>query len=762
MSDLADSVVARATTRPDGRAKVQGSFEFSSDLHMDGMLWGATLRSPHASARIVSIDVSKAEAIPGVAAVLTSKDLPGKPTYGLLHSDQPVLASDVVRFEGDPVAIVAADNLATCRQAISTIEVIYEVLEPLTDPELAEFASPIHPDGNLYRRVVITSGDPEARGEVVVEGTYEVGMQDQAFLGPESGLAVPDGNGGIDLYVATQGPHQDHRQLAPCLGLEADKVRVHVAGVGGAFGGREDFSVHPHASILALRTNRPVKMSYLRNESFVGHLHRHPARMRFRHHATKAGELVKVEAHILLDGGAYASTSAFVASNAARFACGPYKVPNAQIVATCVRTNNHPCGAMRGFGAVQACFGHESQMDKLAAALEMDPLELRLRNAMSTGDRLPTGQTVHVPAPVRECLEAAAAFPLPPASIDNQDGYGLPGGAGRTADLSRVRRGVGFAVGFKNIAYAEGYNDDTRARCRLDQGTATITCAAAELGQGFVTIATQIAQAMLRAERVELAPASTGLIGSAGSSAASRQTYMSGAAIEKACAEVASKAKEHFARLNGIQPDSLTIQDGYIVSRDGATKVSIAHACSEPIEVEVYHMHPPTGPMDERTGQGDTDVSWLFGAQRAVVDVDLDLGLVRVVQITTGQDVGRALNPVSVVGQIEGGISQGMGLAVMEEVTSVNGLVKNPSFTDYLIPTFADMPPVEVKFIEEPEAGAPFGAKGVGETPSLASTAAVAAAIRAATGLELPRVPIRPEDIVFASQAKGISAPQFT
>ena len=760
--NLVDTVIAKAAPRPDGKAKVQGNFAFSSDLHAEGMLWGATLRSPHASARIVSIDIAAAAKLPGVAAVLTSKDLPGKTSYGLLHADQPVLASDVVRFEGDPVAIVAAEDLDTCRRALRAIKVEYEVLEPVIDPELAEASPPIHPDGNLFRRVVISTGDLSVQGDVIVEGTYEVGMQDQAFLGPESGLAVPDGKGGMDLYVATQGPHQDPRQLAPCLGLEPAAVRVQVAGVGGAFGGREDFSVHAHACILALKTNRPVKMSYLRNESFVGHLHRHPARMRFRHHATRDGDLVKVEAQILLDGGAYASSSEFVASNAARFACGPYRVPNAHVVAASVRTNNHPCGAMRGFGAVQACFGHESQMDKLAAALNMDPLELRLRNAMQTGDRLATGQKVHVPAPVRECLEAAAAFPLPPAAGDNQDGYGLPGGAGRTADPSRVRRGIGFAVGFKNIAYAEGYNDDTRARCLLHAGKATITCAAAELGQGFVMIVEQIAKAILGVDDVVLAPANTGLIGSAGSSAASRQTYMSGAAIERACTEVARLAMAEFARRNGIALDDLKIEDAHIVSLDGATRVPIASASPDPIEAEIYHMHPPTAAMDKETGQGDTDVSWLFGAQRAVVDVDLDLGLVRVVQITTGQDIGRALNPTSVVGQIEGGISQGMGLAVMEEVISVNGLVKNGSFTDYLIPTFADMPPVEVALIEEPEAGAPFGAKGVGETPSLASTAAVAAAIRAATGLELPRVPIRPEDIVFAASAKPISAPRFT
>ena len=752
MPDTATAIsgVATSLQRPDAAEKVCGTFEFSSDLVADNMLWGATLRSPHPSARIERIDISEACRIEGVAAVLTAADLPGKPTYGLLISDQPVLADDVVRFEGEPVALVAATDIETCRRALASIDVSYEVLTPLTDPERAQEAPPVHPEGNIVRRVPIERGDPDAKGDVVVEGVYEVGMQDQAFLGPESGLAVPADDGGVDLYVATQGLHQDHVQLAPCLGLPGEKVRIHLAGVGGAFGGREDFSVHAHACILALRTQQPVKMSYLRDESFRGHLHRHPAKMWYRHHAKKSGELVKVEASILLDGGAYASTSSAVAGNAARFACGPYRVPNVSVEAICVRTNNHPCGAMRGFGAVQACFGHESQMDKLAAALGMDRLEIRLMNALKTGDRLPTGQKVHVPAPVRECLEAAAAVPLPGEVGDNVAGYGLPGGAGRTADRSRIRRGVGFAIGYKNFAYSEGYDDDTRARCRLECGRLIITSAAAEIGQGFVTIARQIAHEVLGVTEILLEPANTSDIGSAGSSAASRQTYMSGKAIEMACGKIADQVREKCAERWGVDAGELSLQGDRVRSDDGTIDVAVADACSKPIEVEVSYSHRQTTGMDEETGQGDTDVSWIFGAQRAVVDVDLDLGLVRVVQIATGQDVGKAINPLSVIGQIEGGISQGLGLAVMEEVLSENGIVQNGSFTDYLVPTFADMPPVEIALIEKPEDGAPFGAKGVGETPSLSSTPAVAAAIRAATGLELPRVPVRPEDIALA------------
>lgn len=740
--------VGETVVRPDGGPKVRGEFAFSSDLEADGMLWGRTLRSPHAHARIVGLDIGPALAIAGVAAVLTADDVLGRPAYGLTVPDQPVLAGRVVRYEGEPVAIVAADHPDTGRQALDAIEVIYEILEPLTDPEAAAETPPIHPDGNLIRSVPIRRGDPGAVGAVVVEGAYETGVQDQAFMGPESGLAVPDGTGGVDLYVATQGLHQDLDQVAPCLGLGPDDVRIHLAGTGGAFGAREDLSMQVHACMLALRTSRPVKMSYLRDESFVGHVRRHPAKMWFRHHATAAGDLVKVEARILLDGGAYASTSAFTAANSARFACGPYRVPNAVIDAVCVRTNNAPSGAMRGFGVVQVCYAHESQMDKLAAAVGVDPVEIRLRNALRRGDELVTGQTVDVPAPVRECLEAAAAAPLPPPP--GADDYALPGGAGRTADRSRVRRGVGYAVGFKNLAYAEGYDDYTTARCRLADGVATITCAAAELGQGFVTVAEQIARSVLGVDEVRLAPASTAGIGSAGSSAASRQTYLSGAAVETACRKIADQARAAVADRHGLPLDWLEAEDGRIVSGDRSIDVPIALACDRPLEAEVEHHHRATFPMDPETGQGDTDVSWVFAAHRAVVDVDLDLGLVRVVQMAVGQDVGRALNPQAVVGQIEGAVSQGVGLAVMEEVVMAAGLVQNPSFTDYLIPTFADMPPVEVTLIEEPEEGAPFGAKGAGETSSLPSTPAVAAAVRAATGLELPRVPIRPEDIALA------------
>jgi xanthine dehydrogenase D subunit len=591
---------------------------------------------------------------------------------------------------------------------------------------------------------------------VVVEGSYEVGMQDQAFLGPESGLAVPDGARGLDLWVATQWLHEDRDQVAACLGLAPDAVRLHLGGVGGAFGGREDVSMQVHACLLALASGRPVKMSYLRDESFLGHVHRHPARLRYRHHATRDGDLVKVEAEVVLDGGAYASSSAAVIANAARFACGPYRVPNARIDAVVVRTNNPPCGAMRGFGAVQVCFAHESQMDRLAGRLGLDAIDLRLRNALGQGDVLPTGQRITGTAPVAECIRAAAEHPLPPPA-----GAGLlerPGGAGRTDDPARTRRGVGFAVGFKNLLYSEGFDDTSEARVRLAGGMATVTCAVAEVGQGFVTIAQQIARTALGCDAVVIEPAGTALVGSAGSSSASRQTWMSGGAVLRACQLVADQVRADLARRLGLPPESLAVgEDGRIASLPGgagpggagvAVDLTVAEAAGDgEYEASAVHRHRPTVPLDDR-GQGDADVSYAFAAHRAVVDVDPDLGLVRVVQVATGQDVGRVLHPTQVVGQIEGGIAQGVGLAVMEEIVVERGLVQNPSFTDYLIPTVADVPEVLATCIEQPEPGAPFGAKGVGEPPTISSTAAVAAAIRAATGTDVTRVPVRPWDLV--------------
>jgi xanthine dehydrogenase D subunit len=744
--------VGTSPERPDGPPKTKGEFAFSSDLWMEGMLWGKTLRSPHPAARIARIDVSAALAIRGVRAVITAADVPGRPTFGLEVADQPVFASGVVRYHGEPVAAVAADHPETARAAAGAIRVDYEPLDALTDPEEAIAGPDIHPHGNVFRHQVIRHGDPGVTGEVVVEGEYRVGMQDQAFMGPESGLAVPADDGGVDLYIATQWLHVDRDQVAASLDLPPELVRLSLAGVGGAFGGREDVSLQIHLCLLALRTGRPVKMVYSRDESFFGHVHRHPARMWYRHHANRHGDLVKVEARIVLDGGAYLSSSNAVISNAVCFAPGPYRVANALVEGYAVRTNNPPCGAMRGFGAVQVCYGHEAQMDKLAAALGMDPVELRLRNALRRGDRMITGQVLTGAVPVAEVIRAAAAHPLPPAPGPDSPMMSRPGGAGLTADPGDVSRGVGMAVSFKNIAYSEGFDDYATAKLRLStdasgEPVATVIAATAEVGQGFVTLAQQITGEELGVTQVLLSPATTSDVGSAGSSSASRQTWMSGGALQGACAGARRALVQRAAALWRCSPGDVEFAGGHAVRAATGERLAMAELLAAgAVEVEHEYHHAPTRALDA-DGQGDAHLSLMFAAHRAVVDVDRDLGLARVVQVSTGQDVGRALHPVQVAGQIEGGIAQGMGLAVMEEIVVTGGRVRNPSFTDYLIPTTLDMPEVVATLIEEPEPGAPYGAKGVGEPPTISSGPAVVAAMRHATGLPLSRVPVHPEDI---------------
>ncbi len=403
--------------RPDGTVKVRGEFAYSSDLWHEDMIWGVTLRSPHPYARITGIDITEALAVPGVYAVLTHEDVPGVNRYGLEHNDQPVLADEVVRYQGEPVALVAADHPETAQRAMKRIKVTYDVLEPVTDAETASAGPRLHPGGNVVRHAKIRRGPQDVEADVVVSGVYEVGMQDQAFLGPESGLAVPDTEGGIDLYVATQWLHVDQQQIVAALGLPVEKVRLTLGGVGGAFGGREDLSIQVHACLLALHTGKPVKMVYNREESFYGHVHRHPAKMYYEHGATRDGRLVYVRTRLYLDGGAYASSTGAVVANAATLGIGPYTVDSVSIDCWGMYTNNPPCGAMRGFGAVQAAFGYESQMDKLAVACGLDPVDIRVLNAMSEGSLMPTGQVVDSEAPVAELLERLRAKPLPVCSL---------------------------------------------------------------------------------------------------------------------------------------------------------------------------------------------------------------------------------------------------------------------------------------------------------------------------------------------------------
>jgi xanthine dehydrogenase D subunit len=746
--------IGESPLRPDGTLKVTGEFAYASDLWHDDMVWGVTLRSPHPHARIRGIDITEALTVPGVTAVLTADDVPGDNAFGLEHADQPVLASEFVRYEGEPVALVAADHPETARRAAQRIHVDYEVLPAVTDPRRAmdDDAPAVHQPGNLVRHLRLRRGDVDPVAPVVVSLDFEVGMQDQAFLGPESGLAVPAEDGGVDLYVATQWLHVDQRQICLSLGLPAEKVRLHLAGVGGAFGGREDLSVHVHACMLALRTGRPVKMSYGREESFFGHVHRHPATLSYEFGAERDGTLVYAKAHLLFDGGAYASSTNAVVGNGGTLGLGPYRFPSVAVDAYGVFTNNPPCGAMRGFGCVQAAFAHEALMDELADVVGVDRVEIRQRNGMREGDLNITGQVIDSAAPVGELLQIVRDMPLPPErDTEEPDLLTLPGSVGNTTHGEGVVRGIGYAVTYKNVGFSEGFDDYSTARVRLEmtggEAVATVHTAAAEVGQGLITVEQQICRTELGVERVVVHPKNTG-VGSGGSTSASRQTYVTGGAVKAACEAVRSAVLEQAAAALDRTAEDLRLDGEKIVGLTGEVLISLGDVLGEgAVEETVEYRHRPTHAIDPETGQGDAHVQFAFSAHRAVVDVDVELGLVKVIALDTAQDVGRAINPDAVVGQIHGGSAQGMGLALMEEIVVTDGHVRNPSFTDYLIPTILDMPPMRVEVLEYADPHAPYGVRGVGEPPTISSGPAVAAAVRAATGKALRRVPIRPEHI---------------
>jgi len=700
--------------RPDVPPKIAGEFEYSNDVRIPGMLFGATKRSPHAHARLVAIDTSKALAMSGVHRVFTHEDVPEGRLLGHITHDQPVFVLDVARHEGEPVAFVVADSQERAWQALEAIDVSWQPLEPVTTIEDALTKDPIHPQGTLIRELLIERGD-DAVGEVVVTGTWETGRQDQLFLAPESAVAYPSADGGVTLILATQDLHTDQQQLCAVLNLPPEKVHLINSGIGGAFGGREDITLQAHLAIAALALGKPVKTTYRRSESFLAHPKRHPAFMRYRLGAKSDGTFVSLEVSIDLDGGPYASTSGPVLGSACYFSAGPYRIPRVRVHGRAVRTNNPVSGAMRGFGAVQACFGIESTIDLLASKLGIDPVEIRRRNVLVEGDPFPTsGQRFEDQTDLRELIDRCMALELPssPASLD----LDLPGGTGRTLMGSAVSRGEGFALGVKNHLYGEGVPETSWAKLTREGNTIIVESSASECGQGIQGVLDRIVRTEFPECEVRFAVPSTWMQYS-GSSSASRQSWMSGSAVLGAAQKLKSQTS------SGDEPES----------------------------AEFEYRAPATYRGDPTNGTGDIHVSYMFVAHRARVEVDTELGLIRVAAISTAQDVGRVINATEIRGQILGGIAQGVGFAINEHLDTPSGLAANNSLTDYLVPTAADMPLVVIDVLEQPDPRNPLGIKGVGEPSAVSSTAAIANAIRQATGKPITRVPVRPSDIALAN-----------
>ena len=718
--------IGSSLPRGDAVGKVTGETPYSGDLSMPGMLHAATLfaRRPHA--RILALDLSEAERVPGVVCILTAADVPHN-RFGLNVQDQPVLCgpgddehASRVRFVGDKVALVVAETVAAAERARALIRVEYEALPVVPTPVAArQTGAPVlhaaHPD-NVLLHYRVRKGDTAAgfaQADVVVEAEYSVGGQEHAFLQPEAGLAWIDEEGRLTVACAGQWAHEEQEQIAHALRLADERVRVIHPAIGGAFGGREDISVQIVLALAAQKTGRPVKMIWTREESMIGHHKRHPMTYRCRTGATRDGRLVAAEVELVSDCGAYASTSTKVLGNATIMAVGPYDIPHVSIDAYTVYTNNVPSGAFRGFGAPQSHFAAESQMNKLAAALGMDPVELRLKNALRDGSlqvtQAPMPEGVSMAQVIEECANGIGW---------RRTAQGWQRPATDRPDSPWLRRGIGFAAAFKNIGFSFGYREHCWATVEIHGGgdieRVVVRCAGSDVGQGAHLAFQQIAAEALGigAEKVEIVGADTAITpGSSGSASASRMTFMAGNAIRGAAEKALAMWKDEEDR---------------------------------PV-IATYEFNPPaTTPMDDM-GRSTPNFTYGYVAEAVEVEVDTETGEVRVRRVVCADDVGRAVNPQQVTGQIEGAVVQAQGWATIENFVQRDGLVLTPHLSTYLIPTVRDIPDrVDSIIVEVPDPLGPFGARGMAEMPFIPFAPALTAALHDATGVWFDHLPLTP------------------
>jgi CO/xanthine dehydrogenase Mo-binding subunit len=719
---MATKVVGQSLPRIDALGKVTGKTPYSGDLSMQGMLHMKILFAGRPHARVKHIKLDQAQAAPGVVAIYTAADIPVN-EYGLQWNDQPVLCgpgsskpgTDIVRFVGDQVAVVVAETEAQAAAARNLIEVEYEDLPVVTDAEKAmqPGAPRVHEeigDSNICVHYKIRKGDIEAgfeQADVIVEGEYHTPVQEHAYLQPEAGLAYIDEDGHITVKAGGQWAHEDREQVAHALDLPEEKVRIIYPAIGGAFGGREDMSVQIVLALATWKLGRPVRIIWSRQESMIGHGKRHATVVRAKWGATKEGKLVAAEIEMIGDGGAYMYTTNKVLGNSAITSSGPYFIPNIKSDIYGVYTNNVPGAAFRGFGAPQALYMAELQMDKLAEKLGMDPVEIRLINALRDGLPLAVGTPAPGPVSVPEVIQAAADKFDWPNYIKQSNGH--------------LVRGRGFAAGFKNVGFSFGYQENCWARVELygkgEIERVVLLHASAEVGQGTHTVMTQMAAEAVGVpfEKVTLVTSDTASMGSSGSVSASRMTFMSGNSIRGAAAAALERWEME----------------------------------ERPAIGEFKYLAPPTTPFDKETGHSIPNFAYAYSAQAAEVEVDTETGHVRVLRIVAADDLGKAINPELVVGQIEGGVVQAQGYAMLEAYKAKDGYVLTDQLSTYLIPTILDIPEkVESVIVEYPDPNGPWGARGMGEMPFLPTAAAIAAAVHDATGVWYDEFPLTPERIL--------------
>ena len=745
--DLRMHIVGKPLPRPDAQAKVSGKALFAADLYFEKMLHARVLRSAYPHARILAIDTSKARSLPGVAAVLTADDIPGARTHGTIRADWPTLCWDKVRYTGDALALVAAETEAIAEQALPLITVDCEPLPGVFSPQeaLAPSAPLVHEDTprNLLKHIKVRKGNVDAgftQADVIVEQEYRTPFIEHAYLEPEAGVAVPEPDGRITVYVGSQIPFEDRRQVAEALAVPQEKVRIVQSAVGGAFGGKEDITVQIPTALLARATGRPVRLVFSREESMRVHPKRHATTIRLKVGATLDGELTAVQATIWGDAGAYASLSEPVMTRTATHAAGPYQVPNVKTDCYAVYTNNPPAGAMRGFGVPQAIFAIESAMDTLAEKLGLHPLELRRRNALRVGSITATGQLLRESVGLLETMDRVEA-----AVQELGQGVLTPSGPER-------RRGWGFACCLKNVGLGEGLPDTAGAAVDLtDEGGAVVRIGAAEVGQGLVGIAAQIAAEVLGVPygRVQVVVGDTDLTLDGGPTVASRQTFVTGNAVRHAALQVRQQLAAAVAEVLGVPPDVLAFAVGRVAAPDGREvpleeAVALARREGRPLSAEHVYQPPATTPLGE---PGDDHFAYGFATQAALVEVDTHTGQVEVLKVIAAHDVERAINPQAIAGQLEGGVVMGAGFALSEELVVKDGVVQNADLARYRIPRIGLAPEVVPIIVEAATSEGPFGAKGVGEITSIPTAPAITNAIHAATDVRVTELPATREKV---------------
>jgi CO/xanthine dehydrogenase Mo-binding subunit/aerobic-type carbon monoxide dehydrogenase small subunit (CoxS/CutS family) len=760
-------VVGTLVERPEAIAKVTGEAIYTDDINLPGQLVGRTLRAAHPHARILAIDTGKAEALPGVQAVLTGKDVPGRLNHGLVYHDWPALAGDRVRFLGDPVAIVAADTAEIAAAALALIDVTYEPLPVVDGPEsaLTPDAPILHENwetGNLLKHIKVRHGDIEqgfAEADVIVERTYHTATTEHAFLEPECAIGVPAGydedHPKLTIYVGSQIPYADRNQVAACLNLPDTQVRIVSPLVGGGFGGKEDIAGQVHVALLAQKTGRPVKMLYRRDESLLFHPKRHATIIRMKTGAKKDGRLTAVQATLYGDGGAYASLSDKVMTRATTHATGPYVTPHAKIDCYACYTNNPPSGAFRGFGVTQSAFAVEQNMDILAHELGIDALEIRRINAMRVGETTATGQLLRESVGLVETLEAVQeqlAVNSEQLTVGNKpfDDSQL-----FTAYRSlNIVRAWGVAAAYKNTGLGGGAPDKSAALVEVfSDGTAEVRTSAAEIGQGLVTVVAQITaeELGLPYNQVKVLLSDTDLTPDGGPTTASRQTYVTGNAARMAAGTMRQTLSSVVAERFDVPPGTIRFEEGLI--RANGHSVPFGQAVewlkSEGREPLAYHeyMAPKTQPLG--TG-GDMHVAFSFAVQAALVEVDLETGEVHVLKVIAINDVGKSVNPVGLQGQVEGGVMMGLGNALTEEFIVENGIPFTDVLARYKMPSIKHTPEIVSVIVEDPTADGPYGAKGVGEISSIPTTPAICNAIYNACGVRVYSLPVDQDKLLLA------------